>query len=79
MQHYMEFQTDPFIKSTVVDGSNSINHNQVQLLSYRENFLLSTCCWDWTCKPVILRRIWKYETSEDFTKKHVDKNFISEL
>ena len=28
---------------------NSVNHSQVQVLSYSKYSLLSTCSWDWTC------------------------------
>ena len=42
-----ELQTTSFIESTGVACSNSLSHNQVQVLSIP--VLLLTCSQDWTC------------------------------
>ena len=44
---YMELQTTSFIESTGVACSDSISHNQVQVLSIP--VLLLACSQDWTC------------------------------
>ena len=44
---YTELQTTSFIESTGVACSDSISHNQVQVLSI--TVLLLACSQDWTC------------------------------
>ena len=44
---YTELQTTSFIESTVVTCSDSVNHNQVQVL--RIPVLLLACSQNWTC------------------------------
>ena len=44
---YTELQTTSFIESTGVTCSDSISHNQVQVLSIP--VLLLACSQDWTC------------------------------
>ena len=43
----MELRTTSFIESTGVACSDSVSHNQVQVLSIP--ILLLTCSQDWTC------------------------------
>ena len=44
---FTEFQTTSFIESTRIACSDSISHNQVQVLSIP--VLLLACSQDWTC------------------------------
>ena len=37
---YIELETEPFIESMGADRSNSINHDQVRVLSYSKYYLL---------------------------------------
>ena len=45
---YVELRTEAFIQSTVVESSNSVNHNWAQELSYSKYSLF---IWnqDWIC------------------------------
>ena len=44
---FIELRTTSFIESTGVACSDSVSHNQVQVLSIP--VLLLACCQDWTC------------------------------
>ena len=56
---YTELRTEPFIYSTGVDCSNSVNHDRAQVLSYTKYSLLSYLWVGLNLQPL-----------DDFTQKH---------
>ena len=47
---HRESWNEPFIWTTGVDCSSSVNHYQVRVLIYsKDSLVILTCCWDWTC------------------------------
>ena len=75
-----ESQTEPFIWTSGVDCSSSVNHYRVQVLSYSTHILANlTCCWDWTChqKMMSLRNMARTHGAVD--KAFSRKVLLSEI